>query len=326
MTGQEVPDMTYRVLGRTGLSVSRVGLGAGGPSRLGVSKGGDSGNVERLVRLAVDLGINLIDTARAYGTEDALGHALSSVKEQMYVATKVRCYATPDVTDPHQDPIVDPGHITTSVEESLRALQRDTIDILQLHAVTAPGLAPTIEHLVPAMIKLREQGKVRFLGITEHPGIDPHQEMATRACESGVFDTLMLQYSIFDQQAERGTFAAAREQDVGLFCMCAARGACTSPAALRQVLALCAPDDDASLDFLLEGEVASYADAAFRFAAAHDDLDCVLVGTGEPDHLLESAAAILGEPLPAAHVEALKRRFGHLDGALLWPDYAPPNG
>ena len=324
MTEQRVPDMTFRVLGRTGLSVSRVGLGAGGPSRLGMSRKGDTASVERLVCLAVDLGINLIDTARAYGTEEALGKALRSVKEQVYVATKVKCYATPDVTDPHQDPIVDPGSIITSVEESLQALQRDTIDILQLHAVAAPGLEPTIEHLVPAMIKLREQGKVRFLGITEHPGIDPRQEMAAGACESGVFDTLMLQYSIFDQQAEQRTFALARQHDVGLFCMCAARGACTSPAALRQVLALCAPEEDASLDFLLEGPVASYADAAFRFAAARVELDCVLVGTSEPDHLLESAAAILGDPLPAVHVETLKRRFGHLDGALLWPEYALP--
>ena len=319
---KDVPEMTYRPLGRTGLQISRVGLGAGGPSRLGLSRGGDDALIERLVRQAVDLGINLIDTASGYGTEAGLGKALSAVKEQVHVATKVWCYPTHDVTDPHQRPITDPQHVTASVEKSLQALRRETIDILQFHGVPAPGFAPLIEHLVPAVIQLQEQGKIRFLGITEHPGIDHRQEMAARACESGVFDTLMVQYSIFDQEAERRTFPLTEKRDIGVFGMCAARGACTDPESLRQVLARLEPGADSSLDFLRQGPVASYADAAYRFAAARKEIHCLLVGTGNPAHLVESTAAILGDPLPAVHVEILRKRFAHLDGALLWPEGA----
>ena len=317
----EVPEMTYRTLGRTGLRVSRVGLGAGGPSRLGLSRGGDDALVERLVRQAVDLGINLIDTARGYGTEEALGKALASVKEQVFVATKVWCYATEDVKDSRQEPITDPGPVVESVEQSLKELRREAIDILQLHGVPAAGLQPMIEHLVPAMVRLREQGKIRFLGVTEHPGVDHRQEMAALACASGIFDTLMIQYGIFDQVAEQRTFTLTGEQEMGVFGMCVARAAFTDPESLRRMLEQVEPEGDADLGFLLRGPVVSFADAAYRFAAAREEIHCLLVGTSNPAHLVESTAAILGDPLPAAHVEVLKERFGHLDGALLWPEY-----
>ena len=320
----DIPDMSYRALGRTGLRVSRVGLGTGGPSRAGKAHGGSDSKVERLVRTAVDLGVNVIDTARAYGTERALGKALKSVTEEVYIATKVRCYEGPDTFDAEQRPIVDPGHVVTSVEESLRDLQRDVIDVLQLHAVTAPGLASVIEHLVPAVTRLQEEGKVRFLGVTEHPGLDPGQDMIAHACDSGVFDTVMFQYGIFDQVAARRSFALTTRYDIGVFGMCAARAAFTDAQTLGHMLELIAPDEQQSLEFLLQGDVGSYADAAYRFAVARDEIHCVLIGTGRADHLIESTAAILGAPLPTAHVQELEERYGDLDGSILWPDYNAP--
>jgi L-galactose dehydrogenase len=317
----DIPERTYRTLGRTGLRVSRVGLGTGGPSRLGLSGGGGDELIERLVRKAVDLGINLIDTAPGYGTESGLGKALRGVREPVFVATKVWCYEDEDVDDSGKQPIVDPGHVISSVERSLQALRRETIDVLQLHGVPPSGLAAMLENLVPAMVKLREQGKIRFLGITEHPGVDHRQEMAMRACESDLFDTLMIQYGIFDQVAERCTFGLAEEHGVGIFGMCAARGAWTDAEALRRVLEQVDPGGESSLEFLLRGSVVSYADAAYRFAAAREEIPCLLVGTGNPDHLVESTVAILCESLPAAHVQMLEERFGDLDGAVLWPEY-----
>ena len=316
----QVPEMTYRVLGRTGLRVSRVGLGAGGPSRLGLSRGGDAALVERLVKQAVDLGINLIDTARGYGTEEALGAALNSVREEIIVATKVWCYPSNDGLDLAEPPLTDPRHVYESVEQSLQALQRDTIDILQLHGARAPSLPALIEHFVPAMQHLQEQGKVRFLGVTEHPGRDFKQDLAAQACQSDLFDTLMIQYSIFDQEAERRTFELVEEHNVGVFDMCAARAAFTDADTLRQMLEQIEPGGE-PLDFLLQGPVQSYADAAYRFAAAHEGIHTLVVGTGNPDHLVESTAAILGDPLPPEHLDLLKHRFGHLDGSVLWPEF-----
>ena len=313
-----IPEMTYRTLGRTGLRVSRVGLGSGGPSRLGTARGTDAALVDRLVKQAVDLGINLIDTAPGYGTEAALGAALSGIQVPIYLATKIWCYPTVD-SNPQGPPLTDPAYVFRSVEQSLRDLRVEAIDLLQLHGPPPQDLPLIIEHLVPAMIRLREQGKVRFLGATESPGHDPHQDLAGQACRSNLFDAIMIQYSIFDQEAERRTFPLAQEQDVGVIGMCAARAAFTDPDTLAQVLDQLDPDGE-DLDFLLQGPVGSFADAAYRFAAAQGNIHCLLVGTGNPDHLLESTTAILGTPLPEEHLRLLKNRFGHLDGAILWPD------
>ena len=312
--------MTYRALGRTNLQISRVSLGAGGPSRLGLSQNGPA-QVDRLIKQAIDLGINLIDTARGYGTEEAIGAALQSVRDPIHIATKVWCYPTDDVSDPHQPPLTDPHHLVTSVEQSLKALRRDRLDILQLHGVPGPGLAPMIEHFLPAMLGLRQEGKIRHIGTTEHPGIDPLQDMAAAACKADLFDTLMIQYGIFDQEARRRTFSLAQKHNVGILCMCAARGALTDAATLQHMLSRIEPEGKPSLEFLLKGPVRSYADAAFRFAAARDEIHTVVVGTGQVDHLIESTAAVLGDPLPTAHLDALEQRFGHLDGQHLWPEY-----
>ena len=316
MTARE---MTFRTLGRTGLEVSRVGLGAGGPSRLGKSRGADDACVARVVHRALDLGVNIVDTAAAYGTEAAIGAALADVSPQVHIATKVSCYG-PAAADGSR-PVADPQAVIGSVENSLRCLRREALEIVQLHGVAPSSYDTVVERLYPPLAQLRDQGKIRFIGISETPPGDPLQETAVRACASGLFDTLMIQHAVFDQRAEAGTFAAAREQNVGLFCMSAARAALVSPQLLRGVLERIDPADPPSLEFLLRGPVKTYADAAFRFAAACHDLHVVLVGTGDPEHLRESVAAVLGEALPAAHLQFLKERFGHLDGSLLWrPD------
>ena len=106
----QIPDMSYRTLGRTGLRLSRVGLGSGGPSSLGHSHGGDA-LVKRLVKQAVDLGINLIDTAPGYGTEAGLGAALSDISDPVYLATKIWWYPNVHDKDPHARPLTDPSHV-----------------------------------------------------------------------------------------------------------------------------------------------------------------------------------------------------------------------
>lgn len=310
--------MTFRTFGRTGLEVSRVGLGAGGPSRLGKSRGASDTSVAKVVHRALDLGINIIDTAAAYGTEQAIGAALAGVGQQVHIATKVSCYGRDGGRGYKSNPITDPGAVIESVENSLRCLRRETLDIVQLHGVAPATYSAVVEPLYPALVQLRDEGKIRFIGISETPAADPTQETAVRACQSGLFDTLMIQHAIFDQRAEAGTFAAARGQDVGVFCMSAARAAFTSPEQLQEMLMRIDPADPPSLDFLLQGAVASYADAAFGFAAACDDLHVVLVGTGNPDHLTQSTSAILADPLPGEHLQFLREHFGHLDGSLLW--------
>lgn len=300
--------MHYTTLGRTGLRVSRVGLGAGGPSRLGTSRGASRDEVERLIGRALDLGVTLIDTARGYGTEAAIGRALGGARD-VVVATKavVRPTTTPD-------------ELTGQVEASLRDLRREALDLFQFHAVLPADLDDLVARLLPVAEGLREQGKIRFVGITEDPSRDPGQEMAAAAAATGRFDALMVQYGVFDQGPAARTFAAARAQGVGVLCMSAARGALVSEEALARTLARLGDGTPDDLRFLLEGETGTWARLAFRFAAAGDAVDVVLVGTGHPDHLEASARAIAGPPLAPAQVAWLRERFGATAGEALWPE------
>jgi len=273
---------------------------------MGTKHGASVTDVERLIGSAVDLGVTLIDTARGYGTEAAIGQALHGLgAHDIVVATKATV-----------SPSMAPAALTMEIETSLRDLRRDALDIFQFHAVLPEDLDAVIQRLLPVVERLRDQGKIRHVGITEDPSKDVAQDVAVRATKSGLFDTLMVQYGVFDQQPSVRTFEHTRAADVGVFCMSAARGALVHEQMLAGVLRRLdagTPDD---LRMLLDGETRTWADLAFRFAAACEDIDVVLVGTGNPAHL--SARAVLSPPLPASHLNLLRERFGETNGDLLW--------
>ena len=313
--------MQYTTLGRTGLRVSRVGLGAGGPSRLGRSRDATLDDMDRLIGRALDLGVNFIDTARTYGTEDAIGRALQGRDaDDVIVATKVWLYDWADGENPQRKPHTDPRLVIDSVEESLRDLRREQIDLFQYHGVPPASLDTFVERLLPVAERLREQGKVRFIGLTEQPMFDFPQDMAARACASGLWDSVMVQYGIFDQAGRTCAFPPARANGAGVICMSAARGALVSEEALARTLEKLdagTPDD---MRFLLGEPPGTWAELAFRFAAACEEIDVVLVGTGDPEHFEAAARAITGPPLPPEHLEWLSDRFGRCRGEALWPE------
>lgn len=313
--------MQYTTLGRTGLRVSRVGLGAGGPSRLGRSRDATFDDMDRLIGRALDLGVNFIDTARTYGTEDAIGRALQGRgAADVIVATKVWLYDRADGENPQRKPHTDPRRVIDAVEESLRDLRRDRIDLFQYHGVPLASLDTFVEHLLPVAERLREQGKLRFIGLSEQPMFDYSQEMATRACASGLWDSAMVQYGIFDQAGDTCAFPPARANGTGVICMSAARGALVSEEALARTLGKLdagTPDD---MRFLLGEPPGTWPELAFRFAAACDGIDVVLVGTGNPEHLEAGARAITGPPLPPEHLKWLRDRFGRCRGEALYPE------
>jgi L-galactose dehydrogenase len=156
--------MQYRPLGQTGLQVSALGFGA---SPLGDVFGRiEEGEGVRAVRAALDLGVNFFDVAPYYGltrAETALGDALQGVPRDRYIlATKVGRYGA-DVFDFSAERVVQ------SVEESLRRLRADVIDLIQCHDMEFGALDQIVAETLPALRRLREQGKVRFLGITGLP-------------------------------------------------------------------------------------------------------------------------------------------------------------
>jgi len=161
IAGNEV--MEYRTLGRTGLKVSLLGFGA---SPLGdVFRKTDPAESQRAVHLAIDHGINYFDTSPYYGrtlSEQRLGQALAGKRHQIILATKCGRIDA-DVFD------FSPKAITASVDESLRRLQTDYVDLLQAHDVEFGGVQQIIDETIPAMRRLQQQGKARFIGITGYP-------------------------------------------------------------------------------------------------------------------------------------------------------------
>jgi L-galactose dehydrogenase len=312
--------MQYRTLGRTGRRVSLVSLGTGGPSRLGQGSGVAEPDAHRLVREALDLGINFIDTAAGYGESEAiLGRALKGVPhEACWIATKFSPLDGDRVK-------TDPADLQRSLDRSLERLGRETMDLFQLHGVIPAAYHEVMERFYPEMEKAREAGKVRFLGITERFFADPAHEMLPMALADDRFDTIMLKYGILNQAAEREVLPLAVARNVGVINMASVRVKLTDPAqrdalladwkAAGKIPAGALPDED-PLGFLVHHDVDSVVSAGYRFAAAPPAISTVLTGTANLHHLERNVAALLGPPLPEADVDRLRGLFGHLTEAV----------
>lgn len=148
--------MEYSVLGKTGFKVSRLGLG-------GAPLGGDFGEMSdgqaiSVVHAALDLGINFIDTAPLYGrgeSERRIGKALKGRRDKVVLATKAVMRGDPYTYE----------QTIRSVEESLTRLQTDYVDLIQLHELESTTYEQAVEETIPAFLKLKEQGKVRAIGV-----------------------------------------------------------------------------------------------------------------------------------------------------------------
>lgn len=183
--------MEYRPLGRTGLDVSMLGYGA---SPLGGVFGAvDERAGVRAVRAALDLGVNVIDVSPYYGAtvaETVLGKALQGVDRDSYVlATKVGRYGEASFD-------FSAARVVASVEESLRRLGTDHLDLIQCHDIEFGDLDQIAGETLPALAALRDAGKVRFLGITGYP-----LEALTRVVAAFPVDTVLsyCRYTLLDR-------------------------------------------------------------------------------------------------------------------------------
>jgi aryl-alcohol dehydrogenase-like predicted oxidoreductase len=207
--------MRYRRLGRTGLQVSEIGYGAWGIG--GAQWGGadDHESIQALHR-AIDLGLNFVDTALAYGgghSERLVGQAVRERPETVYVATKVppKNRIWPAEEGSALEEVFPPGYIRECAEQSLRNLGMDTVDLLQLHVWNDEWADSTT--LTQEVDELRSSGRIRFFGIS----INDHQPAnGLRLIERGVVDTVQVIYNVFDQSPEDELFPACREHDVGV--------------------------------------------------------------------------------------------------------------
>ena len=207
--------MHYRTLGKTGLKISEVGYGAWGIGQSGWIGADDDQSTKALHR-AIELGVNFIDTALAYGdghSEQLVGQVVRARSEPVYVATKIP--PKNGIWQAPRDIAVEeafPGsHVRQSTEQSLRHLGLERIDVQQFHVWSDQwvGHGDWLE----VIQALKQEGKIGAFGIS----INDHQsENALSLIETGMVDTVQVIYNIFDQSAKDALLAACQKHQVGV--------------------------------------------------------------------------------------------------------------
>lgn len=300
--------MHYTTFGRTGLKVSVAGLGCGGFSRLGLGVGKREADAITIVRAAIETGVNLIDTAAVYGTEGVVGRGISGhPRDQLVIATKAAFGRGSRIATPDQ--------LIASLDNSLKELRTDYVDIFQLHAVAPDNYARVCDELVPILLSERDKGKFRFLGITETPPFDPEHHMLQGALRDGLWDSVMVAQHMLHQHACDRVYPLTRQYGAGTLLMFVVRGIFAQPERLASTLAeLGLPP----LDFLVHpGGASTMVDAAYRFIRHEPGVDVVLFGTSDLEHLHANIESINKPALPVSDVARLRAVYGHVSGVGL---------
>ena len=320
--------MERRRLGRTGLQVSVLGYGAGAVG--GLFTKGAAADQERAMARAIEAGINYFDTAAIYGngeSERNLGRALKALKADVVVGTKVRLVAE------HRKDVT--GAIVRGMEDSLKRMGRDHVDLFQLHNPLAAQDAGdklavdiALEQVAPAMEKLKASGKTRFIGFS---GVGEPAALL-RAVESKLFDTVQVVYNALNPSAggpmPAGTpgldygrlLDKAMAADMGTIIIRALAGGALSgttdrhPLAMQDVPPIGSAPDFASdvarakqLEPLVrDGVAGSLTELGERFVISHPAVSTMLIGYSTLDHLEAAIAAVEKGPLPDATLQRLR--------------------
>jgi aryl-alcohol dehydrogenase-like predicted oxidoreductase len=207
--------MNYKILGKTGINVSEIGYGAWGIGKSGWIGASDDESIKALHR-SIDLGLNFIDTALAYGnghSESLVGRVVKERSETIYVATKIppkngQWPAQPGVPVTKTFPA---DHVIASTEQSLKNLGSQTIDVQQFHVWSDEWIDQG--DWLEAVQKLKQEGKIKNFGVSIN---DFQPENAIKLIETGVVDSVQVIYNIFEQSPEDKLFPACERHQVGV--------------------------------------------------------------------------------------------------------------
>jgi aryl-alcohol dehydrogenase-like predicted oxidoreductase len=327
--------MQYRTLGRTGIKVSPYALGA---LALGTPIGNtDTGDSVRIIHKALDAGINFVDTADAYGeSEVVVGQALKGRRDQVVLATK---FSRPVDDDPNHRG-ASRRWIMTAVENSLRRLQTDYIDLYQVHR---PDPDTDIEETLSALSDLIHSGKVRAAGTSALPASDivEAQWVAERRGLER-FRTDQPPYSILSRGIEREVLPVAQRYGMGILVwgplaqgMLTGRARKGRPTDLRRAALMKAFSDERRLDTveqlipLAEKAGLPLTHLALAFVVAHPGVTSAIIGPHtmeQLDDLLAAADVALGDDLLDQIDEIVPpgTDVGTLDQAYLPPALLDP--
>lgn len=315
--------MQYRKFGRTGLDVSEIGYGAWGIGGIQWVGGQDDESVAALKR-SIELGLNFIDTALAYGeghSERIVGQVLRELGASVAVATKIppknqlwpaRPGIPIDETFPYE-------YAVACTEQSLRNLGREQIDLQQFH-VWHPDWVER-DDWKRAIEDLKASGKVRYFGIS----INDHQpDSAISAIETGLIDTVQVIYNVFDQSPERALFPICQQKNIGVIARVpldegALTGSITedtqfAPGEFRaayfrgdhkkQVVEHVTP---LVADLEAAGITQPLAEVALRYCLSHPAVSTVIPGMRRIRNVEANCALSEQGPLPQATLDLLKK-------------------
>jgi L-galactose dehydrogenase len=308
--------MEYRQLGRTGLKVSKIGFGT---SALGNAFGDiDPGEGMRAVHQAVDSGINFFDSSPYYGitlAETRLGEALAGRRDRVILATKCGRYGF-DQFD------FSPKRVIASMDESLRRLQTDYIDLFQIHDVEFGDVPQIIQETVPALRQLQQQGKARYIGITGYP-----PKLLRRIAEAVPVDSILsyCHYNLLNTNMDGVLTQFTQDRGMGLINASGlSMGLLTeqgppdwhpAPPQLREAARKAA--------VFCREQGANISELALRFCLANPFVSTTLVGVATTRELETSLKLLEGEPDKAllAKVEAILAPVFNYE----WPSGRPEN-
>lgn len=250
---------------------------------------------EGILNLALDAGINFIDTAREYGdSESKIGDAISHRRNEYVLATKVL------VGDNQQgEDLV--RHVEASVLESLRALKTDFVDVIQIHSATLEMIQRG--QVLGSLQRMKEKGAARFIGATTY---DDASAMAVIA--DGGFDCLQVAYNLLDRDLERTVLPSAGERGAGVI----ARSVLLKGALTHRYSYLPPALDDlkeavAELDAVAQSVSMSLPEMASRWVLSHPAVSTALVGMASPAELTATVQYSCQGPLESSLMERVRR-------------------
>jgi len=306
--------MQYRTLGRTGLRVSDIGFGA---MTIGGEVFGATDDQESLHALhrALDLGMNFIDTADAYGrghSEELIAQVLKTRRSEVILATKGGNQFT--VRQGLRN--FDPDYITSALEASLKRLQIETIDLYQLHNPSQEVMRRG--DIFERLDRCKREGKIRFYGVSLEKTDD-----GLVAIETGKPDTLQVVYNILHQDPEAQLFLLAQKDNIGIIArvplergVLSGRFRSTAEFAQKDWRRGVFSEEGLAqthaavekLGFLVKGEVPTLAQAALRFVLSNPIISTVIPGIRTVQQA-ETNIAVSGKTLPAEDVTKLRELY-----------------
>jgi aryl-alcohol dehydrogenase-like predicted oxidoreductase len=299
--------MQRRFLGNTGIAVSEIAFGGveiGLPYGIGVKWEEDmlpEKDAVQLLLTALDSGFNFFDTARLYGvSENIMGKAFAGRRDEIVLCTKCRHFRDDKGNLPDDGTLR--KIIRQSLEESLRALQTDYIDLYMLHQGDMEILDR--DAIAGEMQKLKTKGLVRSVGVSTYLA-----EESKKAIEGGVWNAVQLPFNLMDQR-QQSLFGLAEEKGVGIVVRSVLLKGLLSNRGTG-LHAMLAPVEKHIQQYqeLLNGNFTNLPELAVKFALSFPQVSSVLIGMDKLDYLKQSLAAADGRYLSKAqlaHSQALQ--------------------